>query len=118
RSSCVRSDSMKRRGKNRLPKRRNNRWHSSKLEHLEARAMLSADLWQALETVPASPAGNTQEFTRATDYKGLALNADAMRAYLSAAPVEFSGAEGLVVELPRPDGTFEQFEVFKSNIMS
>jgi len=78
--------------------------------------MLSADLWQSLETIPASDSG-AEAKEMATSYEGLGLDVDSMRGLLSTAPNEFSGQSGILVELPRPDGTFETFEVYATNVM-
>ncbi|PQO26037.1 hypothetical protein C5Y96_21540 [Blastopirellula marina] len=107
---------MKRRGNRKSSKRRPNDVHRSQLEQLEIRSMLSADLWQSLETIPASPSG-AEGKELATSYEELALDADAMRDLLATAANEFSGQSGIVVELPRPDGTFERFEVFSTYVM-
>ncbi|MEW4562723.1 reprolysin-like metallopeptidase [Bremerella sp. JC770] len=78
--------------------------------------MLSADLWDALETIPASQSG-AEGKELATSYAGLGLDVEAMRTLLETAPNEFSGQSGIIVELPRPDGTFESFEVYATNVM-
>ncbi|PQO48154.1 reprolysin-like metallopeptidase [Blastopirellula marina] len=109
---------MKRRGLNRLNKRRSNRLHHSRIEHLEARTLLSADLWHNLETLPANDSGNTQSFAYATSYDSLGLDIAGLEALLANAPREFTTNDGLVIELPRPDGTFERFEVFQSKLMA
>lgn len=107
---------MKRRGNRKSSKRRPNDVHRSQLEQLEIRSMLSADLWESLEVIPASESGAYAKVT-ASEFKGLALDVDAMRGLLSTAPGEFSGQQGLVVELPTPDGTFERFAVYSSSVM-
>ncbi len=108
---------MKRRGNRKSSKRRPNDVHRSQLEQLEIRSMLSADLWESLETIPASETGAYAKVA-ATSYKGLGLDVDAMKSLLATAPGEFSGQSGIVVELPRPDGTFESFAVYKTNVMA
>lgn len=107
---------MKRRGNPKSSKRRKIGLHRCRAEQLEARSMLSADLWEALETIPASPSG-AEGKELASSFEGLALDVDAMRDLLSTAADEFSGQNGIVVELPRPDGTFERFEVFSTYVM-
>lgn len=107
---------MKRRGNRKSSKRRHNDVHRSELEQLEIRSMLSADLWESLEMIPASESGAYAKVT-ATTYKGLSLDVDAMRSLLETAPGEFSGEDGIVVELPTPDGTFESFAVYSTSVM-
>ncbi|WP_207396510.1 reprolysin-like metallopeptidase [Bremerella alba] len=79
--------------------------------------MLSADLWESLEAIPASESGKEAKEV-ATSFEGLALDVDAMRGLLGTAPDEFSGQSGIVVELPRPDGTFESFAVYRTNLLA
>ncbi|MFN3153341.1 reprolysin-like metallopeptidase [Bremerella sp.] len=107
---------MKRRGNRKSTKRRHNDVHRSELEQLEIRSMLSADLWQSLEAIPASETGAYAK-AAATSYKGLALDVDAMRSLLATAPGEFSGEDGIVIELPTPDGGFERFSVYSTSVM-
>lgn len=107
---------MKRRGPHRPLKRRSNRLHQSRLEQLEARTLLTADLWQALDTIPESENGSATNF-QAHSFEALALDVEALRTYLSAAAHEFSELQGLPVELPQPDGTYESFMVYKTDLL-
>ncbi|PQO34288.1 hypothetical protein DTL21_12200 [Bremerella cremea] len=109
---------MKRRGLNRQNKRRINRLHHSRIEHLETRALLSADLWQKLDEAPENNSGTAEDFAYASAYETLSLDISALRNLLATAPKEFSTEDGLVIELPRPDGSFERFEIFESQLMA
>ena len=80
----------------------------------------AARLWQPLDKIPAAPA-NARIGIRPTKFQPFTLNASALRAALSQAPAEFttqqSGAAGVEISLPKPDGTLERFQIEEVALM-
>ncbi|MEX0794812.1 MAG: reprolysin-like metallopeptidase [Pirellulaceae bacterium] len=87
------------------------------LENLEPRVLLAADLWQTLASAPVSPT-DAQRTVQAEDYRPLSLDTSGMRDLLTNVPLEFSGQNGKQIELPRPDGTFETFAIYETQVMA
>lgn len=83
-------------------------------------------VWTLLDQIPAAAleANAAAAWIRPTEGQAVALNIDAMRQLLAAAPMENQGGPAFevrssqaVIALPRPDGSFERFAFVESPVM-
>lgn len=74
-----------------------------------------SDLFNPLSSIPARANSVNELFPKA----GVAFKVDwaDLKPTLAGAPMEFSGQK-FQVSLPRPDGTFERFNVFKTQVLA
>ena len=73
-------------------------------------------LWQNVDGIPDPPSPDIESFITA-DAAIFTLNTDLLRNVLWIAPDEFSGRTPVRMSLPRPDGGFDDYDVFQSQIM-
>jgi hypothetical protein len=75
--------------------------------------------WDVLRAMPANVMAG-EPWIRPERYGSFKLNADALRAQLAKAPMEFSpeAANPIVIEIPLPDGSLGLFECVESPIMA
>jgi len=76
----------------------------------------SRDAWRVRESLPLDIATG-EAWIRPRAYQALEFSADTMRQVLAAAPLEFSGNEPIIIELPDPTGRMMRFKVWESPIM-
>ncbi|MEP7128826.1 MAG: hypothetical protein ABI729_08160, partial [Chitinophagales bacterium] len=79
----------------------------------------SASFWQDVNSGIVQSYGT--RYSTPTDYRSLQLNVSSMRAHLQTAPKEFSESartKSLVLSLPMPGGTIDDFEIFESPVMA
>ncbi|MBK9731723.1 MAG: T9SS type A sorting domain-containing protein [Chitinophagaceae bacterium] len=79
----------------------------------------SASFWQDVNSGMVQSYGT--RYSTPTDYRTLQLNISSMRAHLQTAPKEFSGSartKSLVLSLPMPGGTIDDFEIYESPVMA
>ncbi len=96
------------------------------VERLESRKLLAAllggnDLTESLWSFP-DRASTPPELTpgiRATDFRLATLDGAKVQSYLSSVPANLddSIASNSTLAIPRPDGTFERFQIYVSSIM-
>jgi hypothetical protein len=102
------------------------------LECLEDRRLLSlaagpalsgvspAAFWSKIDSV-STASTTARDHIAASAFQPLALNADALRAAISAAPMEFSleaARNQVEIPIPKPDGSFSYFTIVESPIMA
>lgn len=81
--------------------------------------MVAASAWQSLGSLPASPSGAASYLTL-NAYAAWQLDAEALRAQLAAAPLEFTAAAAapLTFSVPTPTGEFARFALVESPLMA
>ena len=77
----------------------------------------SKNFWREVSTIPVSG----ERLTVPSSYRALNLDLNLLQQYLSTAKPEPSQTSnltnGLMLEVPMPDGSFERFSIFQYNIM-
>ncbi len=75
--------------------------------------------WQPLTSLPPSP-GNAASYLPVEEYAAWQLDAEALRAQLATAPLEFTAAAAnpLTFRVPTPAGDFARFALVESPIMA
>ncbi|MBX7107544.1 MAG: T9SS type A sorting domain-containing protein [Chitinophagales bacterium] len=79
----------------------------------------SASFWQDVNAGVAFMYGS--RYSTPAAYRTLQLDINAMRNHLLSAPMEFSASarsKSLVMSLPMPDGSIDDFEIFESPVMA
>src|SRR5262245_38044123 len=66
---------------------------------------------------PASPAARALDL-ELTDFTGVRINHDTLSEFLADAPWEGAGGPAKVFAVPRPDGSFDRFNVWEVSIMA
>ena len=92
-----------------------------KFEQLEPRILLSAvpldGLWQAVNGDLALQT-DQPSYLRASEFDTYSLDTTLMQSLLNDVPPEFTDHVPVEINLPRPDGRLERFQVFESPVMA
>lgn len=78
----------------------------------------AANFWSPMAANDTSLPETAPEALHPRTFQAYTLQYDAFCQVLARAPMEFSDAAGITVELPRADGSFQTFEVYESPIMA
>ena len=79
-------------------------------------AVQSRDAWRVRDALPINVATG-EPWIRPRQYQAVEFSAETMRQVLASAPLEFSGIEPIIIELPDPTGRMVRFKVWESPIM-
>ena len=74
-------------------------------------------LWTDIDETQIALLRNSEQKSLPSQYRAVSLQFEGLSKILSQSPLEFKGKKGMMIPLPMPDGSFEEFEIWESPIM-
>lgn len=81
-------------------------------------AQSSAQFWKDIQPTAVTSATAAKNYLPTASGRTLSLDVDALQSYLKAAPMEFTAAAPLELQLPNPDGSMTTFGIYEIRIMA
>ena len=76
-----------------------------------------SSFWTDVDATQIALPRNSEQTLLPTQYRAVSLELDAFTKVLARSPEEFTNQKGLIISLPMPDGTMEDFEIWESTIL-
>jgi len=73
--------------------------------------------WSDIDETQIALPRTSEQTLLPTQFRAVSLALDDLTQVLSRSPKEFTNQKGLIIPLPMPDGTLEDFEIWESSIM-